>query len=195
MKEFGLRIGRFITAVVCFCVWGFDSAVTAAVPTFEADIKPLVTKYCVKCHSGKKPKGEVDFATFATAEDARTRVDVWESAVELIVDESMPPEDAPQPTAAERATFKAWFRVRLVGSVEAHPGFFKPRRLSATEYRNTLRSLFGFDLEIAIIEAEQTVAEKSLVLKLLPLDPPGKSGFRNDTSGNPLTTVVWDQYA
>ena len=45
------------------------------------------------------------------------------------------------------------------------------------------------------MEAEQTVAEKSLVMKLLPIDPPGPSGFKNDTSGNPLTTLIWDQYS
>jgi hypothetical protein len=45
-----------------------------------------------------------------------------------------------------------------------------------------LRSLFGFDLEVAVVEAEQTVvSDSSLVLKLLPTDPPGASGFINDT--------------
>ena len=32
-------------------------------------------------------------------------------------------------------------------------------------------------------------------MKLLPTDPPGASGFTNDTSGNPLTTVAWERYA
>ena len=44
------------------------------------------------------------------------------------------------------------------------------------------------------MEAEQTVAETSLVMKLLPIDPPGETGFTNDTSGNPLSTVIWEQY-
>ena len=35
--------------------------------------------------------------------------------------------------------------------------------------------------------------EKSLVLKLLPLDPPGQSGFTNDTHANPLTETHWEQ--
>ena len=58
-----------------------------------------------------------------------------------------------------------------------------------------MRTLFGFDLEVAIVEAEQTVIEKSLVMKLLPPDPPGKSGFCNDTQWAPLTTELWDQYS
>ena len=62
-------------------------------------------------------------------------------------------------------------------------------------YRNTLQTLFGFDLEVQIIEAQQTVVERSLVMKLLPTDPPGKSGFTNDTHRNPLTTLIWSQYS
>ena len=42
-----------------------------------------------------------------------------------------------------------------------------------------------------IAEAEQTVVEKSLVRKLLPPDPPGASGFVNDTHGAPLSTTLW----
>ena len=37
--------------------------------------------------------------------------------------------------------------------------------------------------------------EQSLVLKLLPKDPPGASGFVNDTHGAPLSSVLWEQYA
>ncbi len=106
----------------------------------------------------------------------------------------MPPADQPQPTAEEKAKLNAWYR-QLVNSVQPHPGFFRPRRLSAHEYRNTLQSLLGFELDVAVREAEQTVVEKSLVMKLLPTDPPGPSGFKNDTSANPLTTVIWDQYS
>lgn len=189
-----MRFMRTITTVILPCLWLLGSSVSAAPPAFEADIRPLVAKYCVNCHSGKKPKGKVDFTKFKTDQDVEAQFDVWESAIGLLGDGEMPPEDAPQPTGEELVRIKAWYQDRI-RSVQSHPGFFKPRRLSATEYRNTLRSLFGFDLEVAVIEAEQTVAEKSLVLKLLPLDPPGKSGFRNDTSGNPLTTVIWNQYA
>ena len=88
----------------------------------------------------------------------------------------MPPKDASQPTTQERQKLLKWYQSEIK-SVDSHPGFLKPRRLCATEYRKTLRSLFGFDLEVAIIEAEQTVAEKSLVMKLLQTDPPGASGF------------------
>ena len=37
--------------------------------------------------------------------------------------------------------------------------------------------------------------EKSLVLKLLPKDPPGESGFINDTHASSLSTATLEQYA
>lgn len=180
--------------LLTLCLSLADGLTARAAEPFEARIKPLLEKYCVDCHSGgEEAKGEVDLTT-VTATNFADRFEHWESAIERVKAGEMPPEDSEQPTEEERQQLFSWYQSRI-DSVEAHPGFFTPRRLCATEYRKTLRSLFGFDLEVAIIEAEQTVAEKSLVMKLLQTDPPGASGFRNDTHGNPLTTTLWDQYS
>lgn len=171
-----------------------DSITLQASTSFETDARPFLQKYCVDCHTGgDEAKGEVDLSTMTAANFAQRFV-YWESAVNRIRSHEMPPEDSLQPTEGERQQLLRWYQSEI-DSVNAHPGFFTPRRLCATEYRKTLRTLLGFDLEVAIIEAEQTVAEKSLVMKLLQTDPPGASGFRNDTHKNPLTTVLWDQYS
>ena len=162
---------------------------------FHTDIKPLLDQYCLQCHGGDKVKGEIDFTLVKSSADVEARFEWWENVVERLREHDMPPEDEAQPTTEERERIFDWYEERFVASVEAHPGYFRPRRLSAVEYRNTLRTLFGFDLQVNIMEAEQTLVEKSLVLKLLPTDPPGASGFTNDTSGNPLTTLIWSQYS
>ncbi len=158
-------------------------------------IKPLLDRYCLECHGGDKVKGEVDFSLIQTWDDAVAQYELWETVVERLRESEMPPEDEPQPTPEEKNQILRWYQSALVDSVQASPGPFQPRRLSAKEYRNTLRSVFGFDLEVAIIKAEQTLAESSLVLKLLPTDPPGASGFTNDTHTNPLTPLIWGQYS
>lgn len=163
--------------------------------SFDDDVRPLLQEFCIECHGGKKVKGKVDFTKMKTDADLAAAFETWETVIELLKEGEMPPDAAKQPSAADKETIYQWYQQRFVDSVKAHPGYFRPRRLSAREYRHTLRSLFGFDLETAVIEAEQTQVEKSLVMKLLPTDPPGKSGFKNDTSGNPLTTVIWDQYS
>lgn len=171
-----------------------NSITIQASTSFETDARPFLQKYCVDCHTGgDEAKGEVDLSTMTAANFAQ-RFEQWESAVHRISSHEMPPEDSRQPTESERQQLLRWYQSEI-DSINAHPCFFTPRRLCATEYRKTLRTLFGFDLEVAIIEAEQTVAEKSLVMKLLQTDPPGASGFRNDTHSNPLTTILWDQYS
>lgn len=162
---------------------------------FQSEIQPLLKKYCFECHSGNDAKGEIDFASLRSDQDIDAAFETWEQTAQRLIDREMPPDGELQPTESEKSKILDWYQRRFVESVQAKPGPFRPRRLCATEYRNTLRSLFGFDLEVAIIEAEQTEVEKSLVLKLLPDDPPGRSGFTNDTHGNPLSTVIWDQYS
>ena len=160
---------------------------------FAHEIKPFIDQYCLECHGGDKVKGEIDFTLIQS--DVDSHFESWENVVERLKENDMPPEEKAQPSQEAKEQVYRWYEERFVRSVEAQPGVFRPRRLSAAEYRNTLESLFGFDLQVNIMEAEQTVVEKSLVMKLLPVDPPGASGFTNDTSGNPLTTLIWNQYS
>lgn len=163
---------------------------------FNADIQPILQKYCVNCHGGDKVKGEVDFTLIKNEADVLSHFELWETVADRLAFEEMPPEEEEQrPSVEEAQLIINWYDDRFVKSVEARPGEFRVRRLSAPEYRNTLRSLFGFDLEVAIIAAEQTKIEKSLVLKLLPTDPPGQSGFINDTNAARLSSNTWEQYA
>lgn len=161
---------------------------------FESQIRPLLSTYCFDCHSGDEAEANVDFTSIRSKHEINASLELWESVVEHLKDQTMPPEDERQPTVQERAKVYEWYH-EFVTSIESRPADFRPRRLSVVEYRNTLRSVLGFDLEVAIVEAEQTVTQKSLVIKLLPLDPPGDNGFTNDTQNNPLSVVSWDQYS
>ena len=163
---------------------------------FEETILPILQASCIKCHGKEKIKGEVDFSKITTQVNADSQFELWETVTEVIMANEMPPEDNPPLSAEEKKLVLKWYEEQLKTPIEAKPGIYKPRRLSGPEYRNTLRSLFGFDLEVAIAHAQQTVTgEKSLVLKLLPKDPPGESGFINDTNSSPISPVILEQYA
>ena len=191
-----MLLARHITIALAFSVLLLDNARAVRADAFATSIQPILQKYCVRCHGGgEEINGEVDFTKIKSQAKVEEHFELWETAVELVAAGSMPPEDQPQPSDEEKAILRDWYHDRFVRNVQPHPSYFRPRRLSAYEYRNTLHSLFGFELEVAVREAEQTVVEKSLVMKLLPTDPPGPTGFTNDTSGNPLTTVIWDQYS
>lgn len=174
----------------------FVTAATLPLPggDFQTDVAPVLKKYCGECHSGQEANGDVDFTAIKTRAAVDEAYELWESVAGHLKHQTMPPEDQPRPTADEAARVQKWYQ-QFVDNIQARPAVLRPRRLSVVEYRNTLHSVLGFDLEVDIIEAEQTITEKSLVVKLLPTDPPGKSGFTNDTHANPLTTNAWDQYS
>ena len=187
-------VGSSVVRITLCLVLG-ASRMSAEV-AFEEDIRPILEASCLKCHGGETVKGRVDFTAIRTDADADARFELWETVVEVVEAGEMPPEDHPQLTPEAKKKIAEWYKLRLSAPVESRPGVFKPRRLSGPEYRNSLRSLFGFDLEVVVAEAQQTVAgEQSLVLKLLPKDPPGDSGFVNDTHGAPLSSALWEQYA
>ena len=159
------------------------------------EVVPFYDRYCFRCHSGNEPNGDVNLKSMLAEADLTAQFDAWQRVSLALETQRMPPEGEAQPTVEERRRIDVWYQRVFVDSVKARPAEFRPRRLSATEYRKTLRSLFGFDLEVAVVEAEQTVAERSLVMKLLPTDPPGNSGFQNDTYGNPLTATLLGHYS
>ena len=186
----------FGALLVAFAVW-LTSIPTSSVwaqPSSNASIESILKKHCVRCHGTEEANGDVNFSELFDVSPLE-HFEVWESTIEMIQDGVMPPQTEPRPSTDEINQAVRWYETNLVASIQAHPGFARPRRLSAHEYRNTLHSVIGFPLEVAVMDAEQTDTEKSLVMKLLQDDPPGPSGFKNDTSTNPLTTVVWDQYS
>ena len=164
--------------------------------SFEEEVLPILKRSCLKCHGGEKTKGQVDFSEILTESDAGDHLDLWETVVEVVELGEMPPEEEKPLFPAERKKIRDWREAFIRLPVETTLSEFRPRRLSANEYRNTLRSLFGFDLEVGISRAEQTVSgEKSLALKLLPPDPPGGSGYFNDTHAVPLSSSLLENYA
>ena len=169
---------------------GFDD-----LTEFQENVRPIVAKYCFKCHSDGDPNGNIDLKSPQSNDEIDSAYESWRNAVRALSEKRMPPEKEPAPSDAELATVARWYKARFVDNVIARPGPFRPRRLSAREYRNTLRSLFGFDLRANVAIAEDTVAETSLVMKLLPTDPPGPSRYRNDTYSNSLTPLAWDSYS
>ena len=89
---------------------------------FERDVAPLVQKYCLSCHSTKAKKGSLDLERFATLDDIRGDVKVWQGIIEQIEAGEMPPKDKPQPTAAEKTQLLAWVRTFLDTEAKARSG-------------------------------------------------------------------------
>ncbi len=116
---------------------------------FDAAVRPLLTKYCLDCHSTKAKKGSLDLERFAGVADIRKDLKPWQQLIEQIEAGEMPPKEKPQPTADERKRLLTWTRDFLDAEAKARtgdPGFVPLRRLSNAEYDYSIRDLTGVDL-------------------------------------------------
>ena len=121
-------------------------------PEFAKSGHPFLEKYCIVCHGGKEPKGELSLdayrETAAILKDRKT----WDTVRKMIVAGQMPPrmKDRPTPTVAEAEAFLA-----LIDAIFDHadrnakpdPGRVTMRRLNRVEYRNTIRDLIGIEFD------------------------------------------------
>jgi len=114
-------------------------------------LQPFLKKYCIQCHGPKKQKGDMRFDRedwFIKDNDTAQR---WQDVLDQLNGGDMPPEEEDQPSNAEMAGILR----TLTGSVNEaqrrltdHGGEIKMRRLNKREYANTIRDLFGFDIQL-----------------------------------------------
>jgi len=148
-------------------------------PAFDRDVKPLLTRYCVRCHKdGKAESGvRVDNLTAALGE---SHFKLWEHVQKNLADGTMPPEGAAQPSADERKRAAEWVG-KALAAARARPGPKNglTRRLTVAQYRNTLRELLRLDDELA---------------DLLPPDAVSKDGFVNNKDTLQLSPLLLEAY-
>ena len=183
-----------IFTLTCLGVVAVGASEKAMYAGYEKTLKPLLMQYCIDCHGGKKVKGEVDFTKIKTGKDVADAFELWEKVTGVIKHKDMPPEDEKQPTDAQRGLIQQWYEKDFIAHIEARPGVLRPRRLSAVEFENTLASLLGFKMVVTVAHAEESEIESSLIEKIFPPDPPGDSGFKNDTHNTPLSLAQWEKY-
>ncbi len=185
---------RFSSAVVCIAVAGMSwfalrpvAPIAAAPPTgpsYAKDIRPLLETYCFKCHGSAKQNGGVDFSIFTDERTVLRERKLWVRATAQLEAKDMPPADAPQPTAEQRALLVRWTK-QTVASLDAavtrdrDPGPSPLRRLTRAEYNLTLRDLLGVEFDVA--EAVGIAEE-------------GGQGFDNLAAGLTMSPALMEKY-
>ncbi len=116
---------------------------------FTDRVTPFIKDYCIQCHQNRRPtQAGVNFSPALKAPGHAAFHDQWKRAVARVKAHDMPPEGAPQPSDADRRMFADWI-AKLKYLSEKDPGRFVIRRLTKTEYGNTLHDLFGVEPSIA----------------------------------------------
>ncbi|MBV9548055.1 MAG: DUF1592 domain-containing protein [Alphaproteobacteria bacterium] len=115
-------------------------------PKFDSDIAPVFNKYCVGCHSGAQPKGDI-MLKFKDEDDARSRMasndEFWDKVSTMVKGDLMPPASVKnRPSEGERKLLTDWIAndVLSIGG-KPDPGPVIVHRLNNREYANTIREL------------------------------------------------------
>jgi len=116
---------------------------------FRDRLTPFIKTYCIACHQNKRPtQAGVNFSPALKAPGHAAFTEQWKNATARVMARDMPPKDAPQPTDEDRRMFGEWL-AKLKYLSQKDPGRFVIRRLTKTEYGNTLQDLFGVEPSIA----------------------------------------------
>ena len=147
--------------------------------TFKDKITPFIKTYCYECHGDRRMKGGVTFhpALKNPSDPAYTRR--WKMGLATVHAHDMPPDDADkQPTDPEREEFMAWVgRLKFLSPKD--PGAFVIRRLTKTEYGNTLHDLLGVSPDI-VKELPDEVPGEGYLNTLSPLQMEQYLGIANE---------------
>src|SRR4029450_9631990 len=118
---------------------GEPAAKADAEQFFRDQVAPFVKTPCLACHSSKVPtEAGVNFTPAIKSPGDAAFSQLWKKAVARVKAHDMPPDYAKkQPSEADRQTFVDWLaKVKFLSPKD--PGPFVIRRLSKTEYGNTL---------------------------------------------------------
>jgi len=116
---------------------------------FRGRVTPFINTYCLPCHRSQRPtRGGVNFTPALKDPGHAAFTEQWMKASVRVKLHDMPPKGANQPDEAGRQMFAEW-QPKLKYLSHKDPGPFVIRRLTKTEYGNTLRDLYGVEPSIA----------------------------------------------
>lgn len=114
---------------------------------FTNQIRPILEKSCGDCHWGDNDDAGVNLEPFKTMDQLLDSRKLWRKVLTRVTAREMPPEDSDPLSDQEHKAVTAWVD-DLLNSVDCtniNAGRITIRRLNRTEYRNTIRDLFGYD--------------------------------------------------
>ncbi len=148
----------------------------------QEEVEPLLRQYCFDCHSNDSSSGELNLEKLLAVSPIVTKRDQWINVIEQSRNHVMPPEDGDQPTTAEREKIVLSLHNAIHNfdySRIDDPGFETARRLTHREYSNTVRDLFGIDID---------------VVDRFPTDLTATSGFDNSANSLFIQPLLLERY-
>ena len=158
-----LILAPFLTGAFCLAeseskIIDEDARRADAQKVLKEKIKPFVENYCAKCH-GSRAKAGINLQSALKNPNGESSTLHFEKAAANVKVHDMPPEDSSKkPSNEERRQFIEWMgKIKYLAPRD--PGPFVIRRLTKTEYANTLNDLYGVDRSIADVLPDEVEGE------------------------------------
>ena len=158
-----LILAPFLTGAFCLAeseskIIDEDARRADAQKVLKEKIKPFVENYCAKCH-GSRAKAGINLQSALKNPNGESSTLHFEKAAANVKVHDMPPEDSSKkPSNEERRQFIEWIgKIKYLAPRD--PGPFVIRRLTKTEYGNTLNDLYGVDRSIAEVLPDEVEGE------------------------------------
>ena len=156
-----------------------NSADLAIAEAFTQQVQPLLKKHCLRCHNADTMKSGIRVDQLDDSLQDR-HLFLWRDIRRQIDDGAMPPEDEAQPTKGEREFLSNWIeRAMNVARSRDTQKNGAVRRLTVSQYRNTMRDL---------LQLEENLSE------VLPPDGVSKEGFANNGQVLGLSPLQMEYY-
>ena len=129
---------------VAFLVTLFHGMVTAAGLAIDDLIGRYIENHCVDCHDSTEKKGGLDLTALERNFTNAEGFALWVKVHDKIDAGEMPPKKKKRPPAKESAALLKWLSASLITSEskQREGGLTRLRRLTRSEYENTIRDLF-----------------------------------------------------
>ena len=156
-----------------------NSADLAVAESFAEQVQPLLQKHCLRCHNADTMKSGIRVDQLDGSVQDR-HLFLWRDIRKQVDDGAMPPGDEEQLTTKEREFLSSWIaqamNVAKSRDTQKNGGV---RRLTVSQYRNTMRDL---------LKLEENLSE------VLPPDGVSKEGFANNGQVLGLSPLQLEYY-
>ncbi|MFP6618985.1 MAG: DUF1592 domain-containing protein, partial [Pirellulaceae bacterium] len=156
-----------------------DVETTVEQKTFRSSMQPLLKQYCIRCHNAQEMKSGIRLDHLDGSLQSK-QLFLWRDILKQINEEAMPPSDELQPTAEQRQALTKWIRESM-NSARARDTQRNgsTRRLTVSQYRNTLQDLLGLEDNLTDV---------------LPPDSVSREGFANNGETLLLSPLLVEAY-
>ena len=171
--------------VLCVPAVGQDKAspdetkTTTEQNMFRASMQPLLKQYCIRCHNAEEMQSGIRLDQLDGSLEDR-QLFLWKDILKQINAGAMPPEDEKQPTVQHRQVLTQGIR-QIMNAARARDTQKNgaARRLTVSQYRNTLRDLLQLEDQLTDV---------------LPPDSVSKDGFVNNGQTMLLSPLLVESY-